>query len=246
MTSRSKVVRALTAAAAISSVVFAGAGHAATPVSAKLVDTAGDANFVNDNGVVAIPQIDNVVLPAGNQAYADVQSVTWTQTLDKKGKVSGFTVTTKLGASVTTIPPGVIVAYRMLMSSHNCGKFGVNWYSQNVDQPTSPLAQSAVRDNCKGPNTWTTTGLPKPVSFNAAKDTIIWTVPLKVLPAAVEHGETLKGMSFEVKFFTKHPTGCLPVDVPSLYPDFQGGGTCYTAYGMYDKGANATATFPLS
>lgn len=163
----------------------------AAPGDPQVVDPAGDANFTPTAFEGGAP------LPAGNQAYADVLSVTWTAdrttTVVKKKKVTtltGFTVKTVLSAPPTP-PAGTALVFRMLGTTATCPFVGPVFYTAKSSDPGIP--QSALRDNCTGVTRLTE--IPMPVVDGA---TITWKVPVSALPKEVPVGTVLSGLYFEV------------------------------------------------
>lgn len=179
----------------------------AAPPAPQVTDPAGDANFTptaTEGGVAT---------PVGNQAYADVLSVTWTAdkptTTVKKKKVTtvtGFTVTTVLSAAPTP-PAGTSLVFRMLGTSGKCPFVGPVYYTAKSSDPGIP--QSALRDNCTG--TTRLTPIPMPVISGA---TITWKVPASALPKEAPVGTLLKDLYFEVNEIEDFRGAQVPAAVP--------------------------------
>jgi hypothetical protein len=178
---RSAVLIALTASALTAPLAFAGA--AAAP---QIIDPAGDATFL------ATAQSGAPGLPVGNQAYADVLSVSWSvdKTVKKrKTKVTGFTVVTTLAAP--PVPTNGSVVYRMLGATDLCPFFGPVYYTKQSSDPAIPRA--ALRDNCTGVTRLTPIAMP-----TISGSTITWKVPISAFPKEIKIGTTLTALNFTV------------------------------------------------
>ncbi len=227
MRTRSAVLTAFATATLVAP--LAQAGTAAAP---QVTDIAGDANFLNGQGYsTAGPAAGNNATPAGNQAYADVLSATWTPTKVGK-KTVGFTVAATLSAPPTP-PSGSIVVYRMLgQVGGDASMFlGTAWYSSALSDTATP--QSALRDNLTGTTRLTAIPLPK---IDGA--TITWTVPLSALPKEFKVGSTLSNLYFEVREIEDFKGQKVPDTVPLL------GGASGGGYGLLDTGTS-TSSFTI-
>jgi len=173
--------RPVLAAALATAVAFGPWSHAApTP---QVTDPAGDANFLNGQGIVKPPSNDNPT-PVGSQAYADVVSVLW----EKAGRNVRVTAT----FSAPPAPPaGTRLVYRMLGTTPTCDFVGVVWYSSKSSDPAIPKA--AVRDYCTGATVLTEVPEPKIDGAN-----LIWTVPLSKFPKQAV-GKTLTDLRVEIR-----------------------------------------------
>lgn len=203
----------------------------AAPAAPQVTDPAGDANFT------PTAQEGGAALPAGNQAYADVLSVTWTAdvttTVVKKKKVStfsGFTVKTVLSAPPTP-PAGTALVFRMLGTTSKCPFVGPVYYTDKSSDPGIP--RSALRDNCTG--TTRLTEIPMPVIDGA---TITWKVPASALPKEVPPGTVLSGLFFEVNEIEDFRGLQVPAGVPVV------GGVYGLGTGQVEDG-RSEATFKL-
>ncbi len=202
-------MRRLVLAPALALALLAPHVEAAAPAP-QVTDPSGDANGLATVNHAATR--DNATPPAGSQDYGDVTSVLWqpTKTTKKvKGKnvttVTGFTVTATLVGAPTPPAPTQVV-YRMLAVTPNCGFFGVVYYTKKSSDPTIP--QSALRENCND-------GVTRliPIAMPVIKDnTITWTVPLSVVPAAtkVKPGSKLVDLHFSVNELQDFGGPCLP------------------------------------
>jgi hypothetical protein len=133
----------------------------------QVVDPAGDANGINDqgedvSGASAATPVD--------YSPADITSVTFANTFAKKGSklvLTGFTVTLKLAAA-----PGPQLVYRVTAATPSCA---------NVFFEYDTAADATIgKARCAGVPT------SKPIAITAAKvmgSSIVWTVPLASIPA---------------------------------------------------------------
>ncbi|HVE74365.1 MAG TPA: hypothetical protein VNA30_04645 [Mycobacteriales bacterium] len=204
----------------------------AAPPAPQVTDPPGDANFTA-TAVEGGRETGGV----GNQAYADVLSVTWAPvtTVTKVGKkkvakVTAFTVETKLSAAPTP-PAGTTLVYRMLGKPGDGLFVGPVYYTTKSSDPTIP--QSALRDNVTGATRLT------PIALPVIKDTTItWTVPLSVLPKEIKPGTTLTDLYFEVNEIEDFRGAQIPAGVPTY------GGAYGLGFGQVDDGSS-TASFKL-
>lgn len=206
---------------------------AATPAPPQVTDPAGDANFT----ATATP--GGAPTPVGNQAYADVLSVTWepvtTTKVVKKKKVTtvtGFTVKTVLSAAPTP-PAGTSLVYRMLgrPGGDTAAFLGPVFYTAKSSDPGIP--QSALRDNLTGVTRLTPIAMPK-----VDGPSITWTVPMSAVPKEFKPGTLLTDLFFEVSEIEDFHGAQVPTSVP-VY-----GGAYGLGAGRVDDG-KSEATFKV-
>jgi hypothetical protein len=179
---RPAVLIALTVSALTAPLAFAG-----TAAAPQVTDPAGDATFT------ATAQSGAPGLPVGNQAYADVLSVSWSVdkvVKKKKTTVTGFTVVTTLAAP--PVPTNGAVVYRMLGATDACTFFGPVYYTKKSTDPAIP--QAALRDSCNAGVT-RLTPIPMPTISGS---TITWKVPVSAFPKEIKVGTTLTALNFAV------------------------------------------------
>ena len=232
-------VRLLLAPALAALVLTPGLAGAAAPAP-QITDPANDANAVNVTVVnhpatSGEPFYGNNPTPVGSQPFADVLSVTWTQTtvtVKKKKKVTGFTVTAVLSAPPVA-PDGRGVVYRMLsdVKGDHAKYLGPVYYSRASDAPAG--AQSALRDNLGAANRLTPLLLPKIVG-----STMTWTVPIKAIPKEFQLKTAVTNLYFEVRELET-----FPMPLPSQVPAGLGGATGL-AVPVWDNG-KSTASFVI-
>lgn len=230
---RSRLVRPVLVAATVAATALALTPAGAAPAAPQVVDPAGDANFTPTAVEGGEPT------PVGNQAYADVLSVTWEPTtvtkVVKKKKVTtvtGFTVKTVLSAAPTP-PAGTSLVYRMLgrPGGDDAAFLGPVFYTKKSSDPGIP--QSALRDNLTGVTRLTPIDMPK-----IDGSTITWTVPMSALPKELKPGTTLTGLFFEVNEIEDFQGAQIPAGVPSF------GGAYGLGTGQVDDGSSE-ATFKV-
>jgi hypothetical protein len=229
---RSRLVRPVLVAATVAATALALTPAGAAPAAPQVVDPAGDANFTP----TAVE--GGEATPVGNQAYADVLSVTWEPTtvtkVVKKKKVTtvtGFTVKTVLSAAPTPAA-GTNLVYRMLGHPGDETTFlGPVYYTDKSSDPSIP--QSALRDNLTGVTRLTPIDLPK---IDGA--TITWTVPMSAVPKELKPGSTLTGLFFEVNEIEDFQGAQIPAGVPTF------GGAYGLGTGQVDDGVSE-ATFKV-
>lgn len=230
---RSRLVRPVLVAATVAATALALTPAGAAPAAPQVVDPAGDANFTPTAVEGGEPT------PVGNQAYADVLSVTWEPTtvtkVVKKKKVTtvtGFTVKTVLSAPPTP-PAGTSLVYRMLgrPGGDDAAFLGPVFYTAKSSDPGIP--QSALRDNLTGVTRLTPINMPK-----IDGSTITWTVPMSALPKEFKPGSTLTGLFFEVNEIEDFRGAQIPTASP-VAPGAYGLGT-----GQVDDGSSE-ATFKV-
>lgn len=203
----------------------------AAPAAPQVTDPAGDANFT------ATAREGGVGTPVGNQAYADVLSVTWTADTTTK-VVQKKKVTTLTGITVKTVlsappspPAGTSLVFRMLGKTPKCPFLGPVFYTSKSSDPGIP--QSALRDSCSGVTRLTE--IPMPVIDGA---TITWKVPIAALPKEAPVGTVLSDLYFEVNEIEDFHGAQVPAGVPQV------GGAYGLGTGQVEDGSS-TATFRI-
>ena len=252
-------IRPVLAAAAAAGVLVSPLAFAAPGGPApQITDPAGDANFLNGEGLeTAGPLAGNNSTPVGSQDYADVTAVTWTptttqvvtKTKNKKTKkvkttvttvVTGFTVRADLKGAPTPPAPSIVV-YRMLgvVGGDSTKYLGVTFYSAPNGDGSAP--QSAVRDNLgDGGNTrLTKIDLPK-----IDGTSLTWTVPLSALPKEFKPGSTLTNLYFEVKEIEDFHGQKVPSTLPTGHAIPVAGGSMGLGTGLID-GGSSTSSFKV-
>ena len=170
-------IRLATAAAAAGIAVAALPGHAATAPKPQITDPAGDANAVNDQGVVTGGPIPGDAAGPADVAQADITSVQLATTFASKkshGKLvkvpTGFTVTMTLSAA-PTVPD---VFYRVAAGSASCDNLFFEYSTAPNDSEPGSARCAAT--------------LPAPSGPVALKSVVVkgnsitWTVPIKSIP----------------------------------------------------------------
>jgi hypothetical protein len=202
-------LRPLLAVAAALALATPPLAHAAPPPTPQVVDPAGDANFLNSQGLPLIPAVPSTSTPA-DVSGADIQSVlfqTYGTTTTKKvrGKKvttftpKGFTVTLTLGAAPS---PGII--YRVRAATSFCSTFWFE-YRNFVDG-----AKPVLRHNCN-PAAGTTDVLPPTADHDVkvalSGSTIVFDLPMTALPKPNKVGTVVDGLGAETRVLASTPTG---------------------------------------
>jgi hypothetical protein len=185
-------IRLATAAAVAGIAVAALPGHAATAPKPQITDPTGDANGVNGQGIAT--GAPSPATPADASA-ADIKSVLFQTTFKTKtvhGKVvkvpTGFTVTMTLAAAPSM--PNVI--YRVAASAPSCDTLFFE-YSTAVSGTDGSARCAASLPATSGPVAVT--------SVAVKGSSVIWTVPVKSLPA----GQTLSSLDAQTRFISGTP-----------------------------------------
>ena len=184
--------RLIVAAAVAGIAVTALPGLAATAPKPQITDQAGDANFLNGQGIVT--GAPSPTTPADASA-ADIKSVLFQSTFKIKkvhGKVvktpTGFTITMTM-ASAPSLPN---VIYRVAASTPICDTLFFE-YSTAVSGTDGSARCAAALPAPSGPVAVT--------SVIVKGNSVIWTVPIKSLPA----GQTLSSLDAQTRFITGTP-----------------------------------------
>jgi len=179
-------LRLISAAAIAGLAVAAAPGFAAKAHKPQIVDPAGDANGINDQGTGA--SVPSSATPADDSA-ADMTSVAFASTFKVKkvkGKTvkvpTGFTVTMKLGAA-----PVPETFYRVTVAVPSCEDLFLE-YGTDV-----AFGGTAMRCPALPGGDETDYTIPDAV---VKANTIVWTVPVAALPA----GTTLSSLHAETRF----------------------------------------------
>jgi hypothetical protein len=179
---RARLIPVVAAAGLLAAVLPA---HAATP-KPQVVDPAGDANALNDQGLPA-PVPGNTATPADDSA-ADIKSVLF-QTTFKTRHVHGKLVRTPTGSTVTmtlAAAPVTNTMYRVIVAAAGCST--EIFFEYDV---TPAFGVNDVRCAAVGLSS-STYGVGPAV---AKGSTITWTLPLKAFPV----GTTFTGLSAETR-----------------------------------------------
>jgi len=178
-------IRLVAAAAVAGIAVAATPGFAAKAPKPQIMDPAGDANGVNDQGTGG--QVPSTTTPADDSA-ADITSVTFASTFKikkvkgKKVKVpTGFTATMKLGAA-----PVPETFYRITTSIPSCDSLFIE-YGTDVATGGTAMRCPALPGGDETDYT-----IPNAV---VKANTIVWTVPV----AALSAGTTLSALHAETR-----------------------------------------------
>jgi hypothetical protein len=185
-------IRLATAAAAAGIAVAALPGHAATAPKPQITDPTGDANGLNGQGVVTgTPEPSTPADASG----ADIKSVLFQSTFKTRtvhGTVkkvpTGFTITMTLAAAPSV--PNVI--YRVASSGPSCDSLFFE-YSTAVSGSDGSARCAASLPQTSGPVGVT--------SVVVKGNSVIWTVPVKSLPA----GQTLSSLDAQTRFISGTP-----------------------------------------
>jgi len=179
-------LRLISAAAVAGIAVAAAPGFAAKAPKPQIVDPAGDANGVNDQGTGE--PVPSSATPADDLA-ADITSVAFASTFKVKkvkGKTvkvpTGFTVTMKLGAA-----PAPETFYRVTVVVPSCDDLFLE-YGTDVATGGTAMRCPALPGGDETDYT-----IPDAV---VKANTIVWTVPVAALPA----GTTLSSLHAETRF----------------------------------------------
>jgi hypothetical protein len=184
--------RLITAAAVAGIAVAAVPSHAAVAPKPQITDPTGDANGLNGQGVVT--GAPEPATPA-DASGADIKSVLFQSTYKTKtvhGKVvktpTGFTITMTMAAAPTL--PNVI--YRVASSAPICDTLFFE-YSTVVSGGGGSARCAATVAPTSGPIAVT--------SVAVKGNSVIWTVPIKSIPA----GQTLTALDAQTRFISSSP-----------------------------------------
>lgn len=141
----------------------------AAPLTVR--DVAGDANFVNGQGVREVPGAPVPSIRAG----ADILSVSLGRTDDGK-KVKALTASMTLSA-----PPEQGSQFRIAMSAPGCSVYYIEF-----EYPVEVLTGGGtLRENCSGESVF------NDISAAIDGNTIKWSIPVKSLPGGISLGTVL-------------------------------------------------------
>ena len=165
------------------------------PVALPLVwtDPAGDANGLNNQGGL-VPAGPNSTVTPGSRSADDLLSVTMAR-LDDGKAVTGLVVTMKLSGA-----PAAGALYRVTGAAAGCTTFWFQ-YSWTV----GGTAVASLRHNCgvaaaATPATAATATIL--IDGKVVDNSIVWTVPLALLPTGITLGTVLSPALGEVRFLS--------------------------------------------
>jgi hypothetical protein len=175
--------------AAVAATPALAGGKLAAPKPLAWTDAAGDANYVNDQGLPAPVPGDNAG-PA-QADFADILGVTFARIDDGK-KVLGTTVTMKLSGT-----PSQGFLYRVTGAAGNCTTFWFqySWAAGGAASPT-------LRHNCvdsTSPTAAVSNTVSVPIDGKVVGSSIVWTLLMKDLPPGVKLGSVISPALGEVR-----------------------------------------------